>query len=109
MSAEQAVKDLEYLADRDYDPERCIVMHKKRMERLRRQQDQEKRRRYFIQQKLIGAVVLILTALAVLFSDGDATIAIITIPVGLLLLFSGDMLIMTDYYWKKIKDKRSDI
>lgn len=58
------------------------------------------RKRYFAMQKLTGIVILAFTALAVKVLDGDATIAFLTIPLGIALLTSKEMLIANKYYWR---------
>lgn len=58
------------------------------------------RKRYFITQKLHGVAVLILTVVAVKLLDGDATIALFTVPLGVTLIASKEMLIINEYYWK---------
>ena len=69
-------------------------------EKLRRQ-----RRWYFIKQKLTGIAVLAFTAFAVWLLDGDATIAVLTVPLGMYLVFSREMLIMNNFYWQT-KERR---
>ena len=44
--------------------------------------------------------ILILTAFAVRILDGDATIALFTVPLGISLLTSREMLIVNNYYWE---------
>ena len=74
--------------------------HRRRREKLRRQ-----RRWYFIKQKLTGIAVLAFTAFAVWLLDGDATIAVLTVPLGL--VFSREMLITNNFYWEtKEREKR---
>ena len=68
--------------------------------RYRRRQERKARRWYFIKQKLYGVALLIATVFAVWVLDGDATIAIITVPMGLLCLFGKEMLIVDKYYWE---------
>nr|WP_318682700.1 hypothetical protein [uncultured Acetatifactor sp.] len=58
------------------------------------------RKRYFAMQKITGVAMLIFTAAAVKALEGDATIALITVPLGLSLLLSREMLIINRYYWK---------
>ena len=74
--------------------------HRRRREKLRR-----KRRWYFIKQKLTGISVLAFTAFAVWLLDGDATIAVLTVPLGLYLVFSREMLITNNFYWQT-KERR---
>lgn len=72
-----------------------VERHRRRREQLRRQ-----RRWYFLKQKLTGAAVLAFTVLAVWLLDGDATIALLTAPMGLYLIFSREMLITDNFYWQ---------
>lgn len=74
------------------------------LEDMRRWQQQERerqaRRWYFFKQKALGAVLLVFTVLAVWILEGDATIALITIPLGLALIFSRKKLVVNDYYFE---------
>ena len=67
-------------------------------EKRRRQRERERRRNYFIQQKIYGVVLLILTIAACAFT-GDATIAVVTVPLGLTLIVSKRMWLINEYYW----------
>jgi len=53
-----------------------------------REQEKKARRWYFIKQKAYGLVTLAVTVLAVWATEGDITIAVITVPLGLMCLFS---------------------
>ena len=64
------------------------------------QRKQRERKRYFIKQRLYGLATLIFTVFAVRVLDGDATIALFTIPLGISLLISKEMLIVNRYYWE---------
>ncbi len=77
--------------------------------RRRRQREQERkaRRWYFLKQKALGAAVLAVTVLAVWLLEGDATIAIFFVPLGLALLFSRQMLVVNDYYFE-MEEGRND-
>lgn len=72
------------------------------MERLHRDKQRERRRQqrrqYFLKQRLTGIFLLVFTVLAVMLTGGDATIAIITIPLGLYLIFTKKMVIKSDFY-----------
>lgn len=57
------------------------------------------RRWYFIKQKAYGLAMLVVTVLAVWATEGDITIAVITVPLGLMCLFSKKMLIVDNYYF----------
>ena len=68
---------------------------------------QEKRRRlYFLKQKVVGVFLLILTIFAVKLLEGDATIALITIPLGLGLIFSKEKWWMDSYYYETQNEER---
>ena len=80
------------------------------MERYRRRKQREHRRQqrrwYFIKQRLLGISLLIFTVLATKLLDGDATIALITVPLGLYLIFSKEMLVVNNFYWQKERRKK---
>lgn len=57
------------------------------------------RRWYFIKQKAYGLAMLAVTVLAAWATEGDITIAVITVPLGLMCLFSKKMLIVDNYYF----------
>lgn len=84
-TSEAAIAD--YMQQRRWDRQR---------ERRRRQ-----RRQYFLKQRLTGVFLLMFTALAVMATGGDATIAIITVPMGLYLLFTKEMLLVNDFTGKR--------
>lgn len=69
-------------------------MRKKKEQRRQREQAKEARRWYFIKQKACGLAMLAITVLAVWATEGDITIAFITVPLGLTCIFSKEMLIM---------------
>lgn len=66
----------------------------------KRQREKKRRRQYFIIQKLNGVALLAFTALAVYILEGDATIAIFTVPLALHLICSREMCIVNGYYWE---------
>ena len=80
------------------------AMHQERGKR-REEKKRKERKKYFAMQKLTGVTMLIFTAVAVKLFDGDGTIAILTIPLGLSLLLSREMLIVNRYYWKCEEEK----
>ena len=49
--------------------------------------------------------MLAITVLAVWATEGDITIAFITVPLGLTCLISKEMLIMNDFYWQEERAK----
>ena len=58
------------------------------------------KKKYFAMQKLNGVALLIFTAVAIKILEGDATIAFITVPLGLSMLLSKEMLVINKYYWR---------
>lgn len=79
-------------------------------ERKRKQAIKEKRekKKYFLTQKLYGVATLMFTAAVVKILNGDATIALLTVPLGVTLLTSKEMLIINEYYWK-CEDERCNL
>ena len=51
----------------------------------------------------ISFVMLAVTVLAVWATEGDITIAVITVPLGLMCLFGKKMLIVDNYYFEAKK------
>lgn len=74
----------------------------RRWQQARRQRERERqaRRWYFLKQRALGIATLIFTMLAVWILEGDATIALITVPLGLVLIFSRQKLVVNDYYFE---------
>lgn len=68
--------------------------------------ERKARKRYFLTQKLYGLAVLIITVIAVWVLDGDATIAVITVPLGVVLITSREMLIANKYYWQHESEQK---
>lgn len=66
--------------------------------RRRAARERRERKKYFAMQKLNGVALLIFTAVAIKILEGDATIAFITVPLGLSMLLSKEMLIINKYY-----------
>jgi len=78
-------------------------MRKKKEQRRQQEQEKKARRWYFIKQKAYGFVMLAVTVLAVWATEGDITIAVITVPLGLMCLFGKKMLIVDNYYFEAKK------
>lgn len=80
-------------------------------EQYRRRKQCERRRQqrrwYFIKQRLSGIALLIFTVLAIKMLDGDATIALFTVPMGLYMIFSKEMLIVNKFYWQTKERKKN--
>ena len=82
-------------------------MRKKKRQRQQREQEKKARRWYFIKQKAYGLAMLAITVLAVWETEGDITIAFITVPLGIACLISKEMLIMNDYYFATKERKKN--
>lgn len=65
-----------------------------------RKREKKRRRQYFIMQKLSGIALLAFTALAAYILEGDATIAVFTVPLALYMICSREMCIVNRYYWE---------
>lgn len=63
-----------------------------------------KRQKYYLKQKLIGVLMLILTAVIV-FCLHDATVTVVLVPMGLMLIFSKQMIITDDYFFE-VEEKK---
>lgn len=74
-------------------------MRKKKEQRRQREQEKKGRRWYFIKQKAYGLAMLVVTVLAVWATEGDITIAVITVPWGLCVFSVKKMLIVDNYYF----------
>lgn len=70
------------------------ICERKKEQRRQREQEKKARRWYFIKQKAYGLAMLVVWA-----TEGDITIAVITVPLGLMCLFSKKMLIVDNYYF----------
>lgn len=105
MAAEALIVEVAY--QRGY-ADAIADMRKKKEQRRQREQAKKARRWYFIKQKAYGlamlaVTVLAVTVLAVWATEGDITIAVITVPLGLMCLFSKKMLIVDNYYFEAEK------
>lgn len=68
--------------------------------RRQRERDRQARRWYFLKQRALGVVTLVFTVLAVWALEGDVTIALITVPLGLALIFSRQKLVVNEYFFE---------
>lgn len=57
----------------------------------------KKRRLYFLKQRLAGIFLLIFTFSCIIALDGDATIALVTVPLSILLMFTKEKL----FVWRE--------
>lgn len=80
----------------------CRNEYKKKAKEHRKQQIKARERFiYFLKQKLLGVVALVLTMVSTWLLDGDATIGVIMIPLGLVLIFSNKPIVYGKYYWEQ--------
>ena len=73
------------------DQAREILREEARQKRLARQKREAKRKAktmYFLKQKMMGVAMIIISILIPIINDGDATASLITLPLGLFLLFT---------------------
>lgn len=84
----------------DVGYEKCRADYRQRVRERKKTKYAAKRRRlYFLKQKIIGVFFLIGTILMVRLLDGDATIALLTVPISLTLIFSKEKYWMDQYYF----------
>ena len=57
------------------------------------------RARYFRKQKLMGVLLTLLGILTAFLLEGDITVAMIIVPLGLYVIFTKKMVLSDDYYW----------
>ena len=70
---------------------REILREEARQKRLARQKREEEKREifiYFLKQKMMGIALIVISILIPILLDGDATASLITLPLGLYLLFT---------------------
>lgn len=85
----------------------CRLEFRQKAREQKQLKNRERRRRlYFLKQKVIGVFMLILTIFAVKLLDGDATIALLTVPLSLALIFSKEKLWMDNYYFESEANER---
>ncbi len=85
----------------------CQLDYRRKVKERKQSMIQEKRRRlYFLKQKVIGVFFLIFTIFAIKLLDGDATIALLTVPLGLTLIFSKEKWWMDNYYFESERNER---
>ena len=64
----------------------------------RKYAERRKQRLYFAKQRVLGILMLALSVIIPVALDGDATACLVTVPMGLALLFSKEMLLYNSYY-----------
>ena len=60
----------------------------KKLARQKREEEKKERFFYFLKQKMVGITLIIISILIPIVNDGDATASLITLPLGLFLLFT---------------------
>lgn len=64
--------------------------------------------RYFLKQKAWGVVLIFLTVAIIFASDGDATVGLLTIPLGLMLIFTKRKVMLIDEYYFEIEKEENE-
>lgn len=82
-------------------------MHRRKRQRQQQKREKKAHSQYFIKQKIYGLAMLAITVLVVWATEGDITIAFITVPLGLTCLISKEMLIINDYYFATKERKKN--
>lgn len=88
----------------------CQIDYRRKIKERKQLKIQRKQHRlYFLKQKVIGIFFLIFTIFAVKLLDGNATIALLMVPLGLMLIFSKKKWWMDNYYFEtEIKEREDD-
>ncbi len=93
-------------SDLDNFEEHQETVHEHYTKRRKHQKSEKsKQRTYFFEQKLVGVLMLLATMVMVKILDGDLTVACITIPISLALIFSKEMIFINKYFFEKKKRK----
>ena len=58
------------------------------------------KRLYFRKQKICGVALIILSVISALLLDGDITVALILVPLGLYAIFTKKKILLNDYFYK---------
>ena len=83
------------------DQAKEILRKEARQKRLARQKREAERKAkvlYFLKQKMMGIAMIIISILIPIICDGDATASLITLPLGLYLLFTREEAIYKWFY-----------
>lgn len=91
------------------DAVRDMEEREQRRKQLRAERQNRRRRRYiaFLKQKALGVLVLALSVAAPMLLDGDATICVLTVPMGLTLIFSKEYWLYDDYA-RELEERKRD-
>lgn len=58
-----------------------------------------RKQKYFLKQKLAGVISILMSIVFTILCDGDATICLLMVPVGIVLIFTKEMVMFNkDYY-----------
>lgn len=57
--------------------------------------------KYYRKQKILGAILAVLGIISAIILDGDITVALIVVPVGLYIIFTDDMVLLDDYFYEE--------
>jgi len=64
--------------------------------------------RYFLKQKAWGVALIFLTVAIIFASGGDATVGLLTIPLGLMLIFTKKKVMLIDEYYFEIEKEENE-
>lgn len=79
----------------------CKEEYTERAKQKREQRIKEREKAlYFLRQKALGIFVLIFTVISIWLLDGDATVGVVMILLGIALIFSKKPIIYGKYYWE---------
>lgn len=76
--------------------------------RIERQNRRRRRKIAFLKQKMLGALTLALSIATPMLLDGDATICVITVPMGLALIFSKEYM-LSDNYARELAERKGKV
>ena len=79
------------------DQAREILREEARQKRLARQKREAKRKAktiYFLKQKMMGIALIIISILIPIINNGDATVSLLFLPLGIYILFTKEKVIM---------------
>ena len=86
----------------DLGYKKCQIDYKKKAEEEKIQKNNVKKRRlYFLKQKLMGVLILLYTICTAYVLDGDGTIALLTVPMALMLIFDKGGMNKKEYQKRK--------
>lgn len=65
----------------------------------------KKRTKYFIKQKLLGVAIILLGVITAVILEGDITVALFLVPLGIGVIVTKEEVLIDDYYHEVNRDK----